>query len=184
MDNTKTLETERLILRKFNIEDAEGMFNNWATDSETNKFLSWPLHSNVDETKSVISKWISNYESGSYNWIVETKDTHEVIGSICEEGKSVKHKTISLGYCYGSKYWNKGYASEVLRRVIEYLLTEQDFYLVEANHRSSNPASGRVMEKAGMKYEGFLRKRVVDKEGNRNNLLVYSILENEYYEID
>ena len=44
MDNTKTLETERLILRKFTIEDAEGMFKNWATDSETNKFLAWPLH--------------------------------------------------------------------------------------------------------------------------------------------
>ena len=179
MDNTKTLETERLILRKFTIEDAEGMFNNWATDSETNKFLSWPLHSNVDETKSVISKWISNYESGSYNWIVETKDTHEVIGSICEEGKSVKHKTISLGYCYGSKYWNKGYASEVLRRVIEYLLTEQDFYLVEANHRSSNPASGRVMEKAGMKYDGTLRERRINPDGTRADMIYYSITKNE-----
>ena len=40
MNNTKTLETERLILRKFTIEDVEGMFNNWATDSKTNKFLS------------------------------------------------------------------------------------------------------------------------------------------------
>ena len=55
MNNTKTLETERLILRKFTIEDAEGMFNNWATDSKTNKFLSWPLHSSVEETKAVIS---------------------------------------------------------------------------------------------------------------------------------
>ena len=62
MDNTKTLETERLILRKFTIKDTEGMFNNWATDSETNKFLSWPLHKSVDETKEIISKWISKYE--------------------------------------------------------------------------------------------------------------------------
>ena len=63
MDNTKTLDTERLILRKFTIDDAEGMFNNWATDSETNKFLSWPIHNNIEETKGVISKWISNYEN-------------------------------------------------------------------------------------------------------------------------
>ena len=61
MDNTKTLETERLILRKFTLEDTSGMFNNWATDSQTNKFLSWPLHKSVDETKEIISKWISNY---------------------------------------------------------------------------------------------------------------------------
>lgn len=179
MNNTKNLETERLILRKFEIEDAEGMFNNWANDPEVNKFLAWPLHKDVEETKSVISKWISKYEEGSYNWIVETKDTHEVIGSICEEGKSVKHKTISLGYCYGSKFWNKGYASEVLKRVIEYLLNEEDFYLVEANHRSSNPASGKVMQKAGMKYDGTLRERRINPDGSRADMVCYSIKKEE-----
>lgn len=179
MDNTKTLETERLILRKFTLDDAEGVYNNWATDPNTNKFLSWSIHKDVNETKEVISNWIKEYEKGSYNWIVELKDTHEVIGSICEQGKSLKHKTISLGYNYGSKYWNKGYATEALRRVIEYLLKEQDFYLVEANHRSSNPASGRVMQKAGMKYDGTLRDRRLDVDGTRRDMLYYSITKNE-----
>ena len=172
MDNTKTLETERLILRKFTIEDANGMFKNWATDPETNKFLSWSLHENIDETKKIISKWISDYEKGSYNWIVEIKSTHEVIGNIAEEGKNIKHKTITLGYCYGSKYWNKGYASE-------YLLIDQDFYLVEANHRSLNPASGRVMQKAGMKYDGTLRDRRINPDGTRADMIYYSIIKNE-----
>ena len=179
MDNTKTLETERLILRKFKIEDAEGVFKNWATDPNTNKFLSWSLHKDVEETKSVVSKWIEEYEKGSYNWIVEIKDTHEVIGNIAEQGKSNRHKTISLGYCYGSKFWNKGYATEALRRVIEYLLNEQDFYLVEANHRSSNPASGRVMQKAGMKYDGTLRDRRLNPDGTRADMLYYSIEKEE-----
>ena len=179
MDNTKTLETERLILMKFTLGDAEGMYNNWATDPEVNKFLSWPLHKSMDETKEVISKWIANYENGSYNWIVETKNTHEVIGSICEEGKSIKNKTIALGYCYGSKFWNKGYASEVLRKVIEYLLNEQDFYLVEANHRSSNPASGRVMQKAGMHLDGTLRDRKINPDGTRADVICYSIKKDE-----
>ena len=179
MDNTKTLETERLILRKFKIEDAEGVFKNWATDPNTNKYLSWPLHKDVEETKIVVSKWIEEYEKGSYNWIVEIKDTHEVIGNIAEQGKSNRHKTISLGYCYGSKFWNKGYATEALIRVIEYLLNEQDFYLVEANHRSSNPASGRVMQKAGMKYDGTLRDRRLNPDGTRADMLYYSIEKEE-----
>ena len=179
MDNTKTLETDRLILRKFTIEDAEGMFNNWATDPLTNKHLAWPLHQSVDDTKEIINKWISDYENGSYNWIVETKDTHEVIGSICEVGKSLKHNTITLGYCYGSKFWNKGYATEVLRRVIEYLLIDQGFFLVEANHRASNPASGKVMQKAGMKYDGTLRQRRIDPDGGRSDMLYYSIIKEE-----
>ena len=179
MDNSKTLETGRLIIRKFSLDDAEGMFNNWATDSYTTKYLNWDVHKNIDQTREIISKWIEGYKDGAYNWIVELKDTHEVIGSICEEGKSLKNKTISLGYCYGSKYWNNGYASEVLRRVIEYLLNEQDFYLVEANHKAINPASGRVMQKAGMKYDGTLRSRKIYKDGTRVDMIYYSITKDE-----
>ena len=179
MDNTKTLETERLILRKFTIEDAEGAFNNWCTDLKANNNIIERLHKSVDETKEMISKYLDKYEEGFYNWIVETKDTHEVIGSIMEESKSLKNKTISLAYGYGSKYWNKGYATEALRRVIEYLLTEQDFYLVEASHRSSNPASGRVMEKAGMKYDGTLRDRKINPDGTRADVICYSIKKDE-----
>lgn len=176
----KILETDRLILRKFSIEDAEGMYNNWATDSETCKFLSWDVHKNIEETKEVINKWISKYEKGSYNWIVELKDNHEVIGSICDNGFSIKNQTIDIAYCYGSKYWKKGYATEALRKVIEYLLIEKDFYLVSANHRSSNPASGRVMEKAGMKKEATLRDRRYNAETNkRYDMIIYSITKNE-----
>ena len=179
MDNTKYLETERLILRKLKIEDAEEIYNNFATDPETSKHLSWDIHKSIEETRKVISKWISLYEIGSYNWIVELKDTHEVIGNVCEQGKSPKYNTISLGYCYGSKYWNKGYATEALKRVIEYLIKEKDYYLVEANHRSSNPASGKVMQKAGMKYDGKLRDRKTDPDGTRVDMLYYSITRNE-----
>ncbi len=179
MNNTKTLETDRLILRKFTIDDAEGAYNNWCTDPNTSKYLNWEPHKNVEETKEFISKKLSRYEEGLYNWVVELKDTHEVIGSIGEEGKSSKHKTIALGYCYGSKYWNNGYGTEALKRVLEYLLTEQDFYLVEANYRSSNPASGRIMQKAGMKYDGTLRERKVNPDGSRADTICYSITKDE-----
>ena len=179
MNNTQKLETERLILRKFTLDDAEDMYNNWGKDPLTNKFLSWELHRSIDDSKKVIKDWLVKYELGFYNWVVELKDTHEIIGNICEEGKNLKHKTISLGYCYGSKYWNHGYATEALKRVIEYLLTEQDFYLVEANHRSSNPASGKVMQKAGMKYDGTLRKRKIDPDGQRRDVIYYSITKDE-----
>lgn len=179
MNNTKYIETDRLILRKFTLDDAEGMFNNWATDPKTNYFLGWPLHKNVEETKSVISNWIRKYEEGSYNWIIEEKESHEVIGSICEEGKKDKFGVIELGYCFGSRWWSKGYGTEALRAVIEYLLEEQGYYLVEANYRSTNPASGRVMEKAGMKYDGTLRGRKVDPDGTRSDVICYSITKEE-----
>lgn len=178
--NTKTLESNRLILRRFLLKDAEGMYNNWATDSECCKFLSWDVHKNIDETKSVIQSWINGYDSGSYNWIVELKDTNEVIGSISAVSVSKKHFTAELGYCYGSKFWGNGYATEALRTVIEYLLKECNFYLIEARHISGNPASGRVMEKAGMHKDAVLRNRRINKyTGERNDSVIYSIKKEE-----
>lgn len=179
-NGTITLETDRLILRKFKMEDAEGMYNNWATDPETCKFLSWNVHKNLEETKNVIANWIEKYNKDSYNWIVELKESHEVIGSICDNGFNRRHQVIDIGYCYGSKYWGNGYATEALRKVIEYLLINEKFYIVTANHRSSNPASGKVMEKAGMKKEAILRDRKYDILTNeRFDMIYYSIEEKE-----
>ena len=179
MNNTKTLETERLILRKFTIEDAEGMFNNWATDPNTAKFLSWNPHESIDETRDYITEKLSKYDDGLYSWVVELKDTNEIIGSIGEAKKSLKDNTITIGYCYGSKYWNHGYGTEALRKVIEYLLIDENFYIVIANHISINPASGRIMEKVGMKYEATLRERKVNSDGTRSDVLCYSIKKDE-----
>lgn len=178
-NGSKQLETERLILRKFKIEDSEKMFDSWVTDSETTKYLSWKPHKDISETREILNHWISNYENGYYNWVVELKDTHELIGNIAEVIKNKENNTVTLGYCYGSKYWNKGYASEALRCVIEYLLNNEGFYLVEAYHRSSNPASGKVMQKAGMKYDGTLRERKLNPDGTRADNIYYSIKKDE-----
>ncbi len=176
----KELETDRLILRKFKITDADDMYYNWASDPECNKFLSWNLHENVDITKSVIQKWIDEYENGSYNWVVELKDTHEIIGSIAAHNFSEKHSNCEIGYCYGSKYWGNGYATEALSSVIDFFLNDCNLHLVEARHISGNPASGRVMEKAGMHKDAVLRERRINKYTNElNDLVVYSITKSD-----
>ena len=73
-----------------------------------------------------------------------------------------------------------GYATEALRAVIEYLLKECDFYLVEARHISENPASGRVMEKAGMHKDAVLRDRRINKHtGERNDAIICSMTKEE-----
>lgn len=177
---TVRLETERLILRRFVETDAEAMYNNWATDKETTKFLSWEPHKSVEESKSIIDMWIKSYDEGAYNWVVELKSTGEIIGNISAVHVRDKHKLIELGYGYGSKYWGNGYASEALRAVIEFLLNECEYELVEARHIKGNPASGRVMQKAGMKYEATLRRRRLNGEtGEIDDLLHYSITKDE-----
>ena len=177
---TKTLETERLILRRFTLEDASDMYKNWASDKETSKFLDWDVHESVDVTKSVIECWIDEYKSGSLNWVVELKEANEIIGSITVVYFNKKHLNAEIGYCYGSKYWGNGYATEALRRVIDFLLNDCEMHLVEARHISGNPASGRVMQKAGMIKEATLRDRKINKFTKElNDLVIYSITKDE-----
>ena len=75
---TILLETNRLILRKFVIEDSEAMYNNWASEDKVTKFLTWPTHSDVEVTRAVLSSWIADYNKADfYNWAIELKEIGE-----------------------------------------------------------------------------------------------------------
>lgn len=63
---TQAIETPRLILRRARMEDAQPMFDNWASDPEVTKFLTWPAHSNLDVTKTVLQRWLDAYEKDDY----------------------------------------------------------------------------------------------------------------------
>ena len=177
---TIELLTDRLILRKFKEEDALDMYNNWASDKLTSRYVTWDTHKDVNETKEVVRRWIDEYDAGCYNWIVELKDTHKPIGSITGVHINRRDLNVEVGYCYGSLFWGKGYATEALKRVIQYLINDCGFYLVEAKHLSENPASGRVMEKSGMHKDAVLRKRMINKVTNElDDIVVYSITREE-----
>ena len=91
------------------------------------------------------------------------------------------YSVCEIGYCYGENYWGKGYATEALKAVIKYLFEECEASVVYAEFMHNNPASGEVMKKSGMKYEGRLLKRIIDKDGITNDLLSYSITSEEYF---
>ncbi len=178
------LETERLFLRKFTMEDAEEMYNNWAKDPEVSKYLPWDYHESVDVTKEILGMWVPLYdEEHTYRWAVGLKATGELIGSIDVVNNHIGDQTCEVGYCYGKNYWGKGYGTEALKRVVEFLLLECDYRLVELKYVSDNPASGKVMAKAGLKYDGNLRDRAINKSnGEVNDLCYYSITKKELLE--
>lgn len=159
---TKQLRTKRLILRRFLLSDAEAAYRNWTSDERVTAYVSWDAHKNVGETEKLIQRWIESYEDGSYNWVVQVAETEEIIGNISAIRFSRKHNNCEIGYCYGSRFWNQGYATEALAAVLDYMLDECGMHLVEAQHQSLNPASGRVMEKAGMEKEAVLKDRRYD----------------------
>ena len=176
---TVLLETDRLILRKFKYSDAEYMFKNWGSDPKVSKFLSWPTHSDVNVSQKIINNWIEEYNNNIYNWAIELKSIHEAIGAISIVELDEANEACEIGYCISSRYWNEGFTSEAFKAVINYLFKEVHINRIAAKHDIDNPASGRVMKKCGLTYEGTLRE-AKKRKGKLGSFAVYSILKSEW----
>ena len=177
---TALLETDRLILRRFVIEDAGAMYHNWASEDAVTKFLTWPTHSDAEVTRAVLSSWIADYQKPDfYNWAIELKKTGEVIGNISVVQVKEKIRCAELGYCMGTRWWGSGIMPEAGKAVVKYLFEEVGCNRIAAVHDKNNPKSGRVMQKIGMTYEGTLRKAGFNNQGAVDEVW-YSILREEY----
>ncbi len=147
---TAELRTQRLLLRRFTPEDAAAVYENWAGDSRVTRFLSWPTHRNIGETKTVLALWEASYlRDDFYIWGIVFEG--RLSGSIGVTAIDEKNHSCEVGYCLAFDCWNRGIMSEALNCVLRYLLEEVGFRRVEARHHVDNPASGRVMKKCGMK---------------------------------
>ena len=163
---TQRIETQRLILRRFKIDDAEDMYNNWASDPEVTKFLTWPVHSSVEVTRALLTDWVSHYTDGGYfNWVMEHKETGKAIGNISVVKLNENTEAADMGYCMSRAYWGQGLMPEALEAVMTYLFNVVGLNRIAACHDVNNPKSGRVMDKAGMKREGVLRAAGKNNQG-------------------
>ena len=84
-----------------------------------------------------------------------------------------------IGYCIGRKWWRQGYISKAVKAVINYMYENTDIERIEAYHSIQNPASGKVMEKAGMRKEGFAKHKYKNREGFQDCDL-YGIIRSEW----
>jgi len=177
---TKQLGTERLILRRFVMEDAQAMYQNWACDGEVTKYLTWPPHSSPDVSHMVLSDWTARYaQADYYQWTIELKELNEPIGSIAVVEIRERVDELVIGYCIGRPWWGKGIVAEAGKAVIAYLFDQVEANRISATHDANNPNSGRVMKKIGMQYEGTHR------QGGKNNQgivdeVVYAILKDDW----
>lgn len=163
---TRRLETPRLILRRFSSDDAVDMYRNWAADPEVTRFLTWPCHASPEATRALLENWEAQYENGGYfSWAIEHKDIHQVIGSISVVNLNEEIDAAEIGYCLSRKHWGQGFMPEALIAVMHFLFDEVGINRISARHDVNNPNSGRVMEKAGMKYEGRLRQAGRNNQG-------------------
>lgn len=175
------LETKRLILRKISINDADEMYNNWASNPEVAKYVTWSVHKNVEETKELLAKWEKGYENKNYyKWLITLKDGDIAIGTIDVVRQNDELEMVEIGYCISQEYWGSGITTEAFKKVIQFLFEEVGYNRIQASHAVMNPASGRVMQKCGLKFEGVIRDGNRLNSGKLCDVAMYSILKKEY----
>ncbi|EHQ89873.1 GNAT family N-acetyltransferase [Desulfosporosinus youngiae] len=178
---TKRLETDRLILRKFQLSDAESMYRNWASDPEVTKYLTWPPHGNVNVSSHVLEDWIGQYENDAfYQWAIVFKENGaEPIGSISIVKMDERIAMVHVGYCLGKRWWNKGVTSEALSELIRFFFEEVHVNRVESIHDPRNPNSGKVMRKCDLVLEGTVKMGYWNNQGICNYSM-YGLVAEDY----
>ena len=177
---TKTIETERLILRRFEYTDDEAMLKNWVADEKIQLMYSEPVYSTKAEVKGLLDKYIGSYEREDYyRWAVIEKASGECIGQIAYFLVDSKNHFAEIEYCIGSEFQCKGYATEATKAVIDYGFNEINLHKVQICTKTINAPSKRVIEKCGFTYEGTLRDYFC-MNGKYVGRLYFSILRSEY----
>ena len=144
------LETPRLLLREFEITDAESFFqlNN---DPEVVRYTGDVAFKNIDEAKALIENYVPYQKYGYGRWSVILQETDELIGW-CGLKFQEDTKLIDLGYRFFKKHWNNGYATEAARACVEYGFQKLGMTEIMARAMKENIASIEVMKKIGMTY--------------------------------
>ena len=177
---TKTLETSRLILRPFIVEDAEDTFRNYCGDPAVTKYLTWPTYTSIQDAHARMAFMQEQYAKGqAWEWAVVLKELGQVIGSIGVVDHNEKLSAVEIGYCIGSRWWRQGIMSEAFSALIDYLFTQCGVNRISARHDPNNPGSGAVMRKCGLQYEGTCRQADWNNQG-LCDVATYAILKEDY----
>ena len=136
-------ETNRLIIRHPNMDDAADIFRNYAQDSEVTKYLTWKPHKELKETQRWIQYCIENANTkSSLVFVLYSKEASEAIGMIDFRLEGFK---AHFGYVLARRYWNQGLMTEAMQPLIEYFNENPNIYRLWAAHDIENEASGKVM---------------------------------------
>ncbi len=169
------LESDRLILRSVRRQDAKDIFA-YASDPEVARYVLWEPHRSLADTRSYIRYIRALYRRGfPASWAVALRESGRVIGTIGFMWYSGASCSAEVGYSFSREFWNRGLATEALSAVIRSAFASLPINRIEAQHDIRNPASGRVMEKSGMRKEGILRQRLKNK-GEFIDTVLYAIL--------
>lgn len=151
------LTTERLLLRSFTLDDAPELFRLINCREVALNTLRIPFPYPEGEAE----RWISTHSErkDDHVFAVTRREDRKLVGCV---GLHVKpeHNHGEIGYWIGVPYWGAGYATEAAGAVMQFGFETLSLNRIFASHFSRNPASGRVLQKIGMTYEGTMRQHL------------------------
>ena len=178
------LETDRYILRKPNENDAEEIYARWGTDKENMaQYKEHKLYRNVIEAKALINSILKENEDGIIFWIIEDKESQDIIGYIKLPTGIIKDKKRELTFYFLKGHREDGTPEEVLKTVIDYIFSKEKYETVitkfyDRNERDTKMVHN-ILTNVGMSREGILRNRLINDEGKKIDKYIYSILKEE-----
>jgi RimJ/RimL family protein N-acetyltransferase len=164
------METERLIIDPIRAADKEDYFINISHDKKVLETFICRYADSLEEFD------FSSYPGRQDLFAIRLKETGRLIGIILYFDE--KEDSCEIGYGIGSAFWNQGYATEAVRRFLEYLFREKGMQTVYASFFTGNDASRRVMEKSGMTFDHFSEKELTYLDVERD--LTYYAIHRKY----
>ena len=178
-DNLPTLHTKSLILRKMTLEDAEDLFE-YASDPEVTRYVTWEPHKSVNDSINFLKSALQKYENKKVSeWGIIYKENNKFIGTCGYVLWVPVHSLAEIGYALSREYWGRGLMTETVKEVIRFGFEKMNLNRVYARCFMENIGSQKVLEKAGMKFEGILREQMFVK-GLFRDMKIYSVLRKEY----
>ena len=173
------LVTPLLRLRRLTMRDAQDIYR-YSRDPEVARHVLWDPHRSIGDSRAYLRYMLRRYRSHEpASWGIEYLETGRIIGTIGFMWIQEDNNAAEVGYSLARDCWGKGIMTEALRAVLQYGFDEMNLNRIEAQHETTNPASGAVMRKCHMQHEGTLRSRLFNK-GRYVDVELYAILRRDF----
>lgn len=169
------IDTDRLTLFRLKYEDAEELFYTYASKPEATRYMSWPTHLNLKDTRSFMDHAIAGWKAGTdYSFAIRSRNENRLIGScglINDAGK------IQFGYVFSPTQWGKGYGTEVCRKLMNVLKGQEGVFRISTFVDAENVASAKVLMKSGLVEEARLDKwfRFVNQSNEPKDCILFKL---------
>lgn len=150
------IETERLVLRPLTVADAQAVFK-WGSDPRVNRFMAYPLAADVETER----QWIASNDE-EWAWGICLKSSGQLIGTGAVKPSADEAGYWEMGYNIRYDCWGNGYTTEAMKAILNFAREELSVKKICSKHAVDNPASGRVMEKCGLRFKNYCEYSKLD----------------------